>query len=136
MRDRCLHGKSTFIPQDEWYSRIIVQLPAIHQHLIAFEIPDAMRKATPNNLSRNIVPAPYYKGSHAGGIKTVAKYRNVNNPKNLGSASFIPAYTQEQLGAFLLSLSAHPRKSLELHSTLEVCSELLHNRKLAKTAAY
>ena len=43
--------------QNSWYAGIIVQLPAIHQHLVSLEIFDAMRKAAPDDFFWNIMPA-------------------------------------------------------------------------------
>ncbi len=43
-----------FLYQNSGYAGIIVQLPAIHQHLVVVEINNAMRKATPDDFFRNI----------------------------------------------------------------------------------
>ena len=45
--------------------RIIVQLPAIHQQLVALEICDAMREASADDIFRHIVSTLSHTSRHA-----------------------------------------------------------------------
>lgn len=50
----------SFLYQNSRYAEIIVQLPAIHQHLVSIEIFDAMYEAATDDFFRNIVSALNY----------------------------------------------------------------------------
>lgn len=54
----------SFLYQNSGYAGIIVQLPTIHQPLVALEISDAMHEAATDNLLWNIMPALFDAHRH------------------------------------------------------------------------